>query len=346
MTFKTYSYYILFFSLLYISCSKENGLNMSPLEYFKDIKSLKGNVIMTFDDYGIYKPVSIVMNDNYIYVQNDDEDILCVINNSTNEKETLLKRGEGPDEVLNTGYISMSGDEVLTVECNKKLIIEIPFHLQKATFSSLPFDHGSYTSIVKGKEGFIALGCFKEGRYMYYKPQEDKTDFFGSYRVHHKYDKLDNFTKSLIYISSKIAIKPDMTRFVAINFNNGVIDINEITNDSIINLKQLDFHYQDIYIEGNMNDPHVSIRRSNKNGFFDVATSDEYIYTIYSGKSFDEAGLDLDNCEYLMVFDWEGNPIGCYKLNIPLYAICYNKQDDAIYGIHIGDKAILYKFNV
>ncbi|MDR0423818.1 MAG: TolB-like 6-bladed beta-propeller domain-containing protein [Rickettsiales bacterium] len=137
-----------------------------------------------------------------------------------------------------------------------------------------------------------------------------------------------------------------MSRFVAINFNNGVIDINGITPDSVINLKQLDFHYQDIHVEGSMDDPRVSTKKSNKNGFFDVATSDEYIYTIYSGKSFDEAGLSLDHCEYLMIFDWEGNPVRCYKSHIPLYAICYNEQDKALYGIHLGEEAKLYKLNL
>jgi len=71
-----------------------------------------------------------------------------------------------------------------------------------------------------------------------------------------------------------------------------------------------------------------------------------YIYTIYSGKSFVEAGLLIDHCEYLMIFDWDGNPVECYKVNIPLYAICYNTQDRALYGIHIGEEAKLFKFNV
>ena len=286
------------------------------------------------------------MNGNDIYVQNKGEDMICVINRSTKEKKVLLKRGEGPEEALNISYISMSNDAIVSVECNKRQLIEIPFHLQKTVFSPLPPDYGAYTSIVKGVEGFITLGCLKVGRYMYYKPSEEKTSFFGEYRVHNKYKELDNFTKSLIYISSKLAIKPDMTQFASINFNNGVIDINRISNDSITNLKKLDFHYQDISIERKWDNPHVSIRRGNMNGFYDIATSDKYIYTIYSGKSFEDAGLDIDNCEYLMIFDWEGNPAKCYKLNIPLYAICYNKQDNAIYGIHIGDEAKLYKFNV
>ena len=240
----------------------------------------------------------------------------------------------------------MSNDAVVSVECNKRLLIEIPFDTQTTKFSDLPFDYGAYTSVVKANESVIMLGCFKEGRYMHYKPSDQKVGFFGDYRVHYKYRGLDNLTKSLIYVSSKIAIKPDMTRLVSVNFNNGVIDINGISNDSIINLKKLDFHYQDISVYRSGDNPQVSIRRNNINGFFDVVTSDDYIYTNYSGKSFEEAGLMLDHCEYLMIFDWEGNPAGCYKLNVPLYAICYNKQDNAVYGVHIGDEAKLYKFNV
>jgi len=33
---------------------------------------------------------------------------------------------------------------------------------------------------------------------MHYNPLTEKTQFFGDYRVHHKYSRLDSFTKSLI----------------------------------------------------------------------------------------------------------------------------------------------------
>jgi hypothetical protein len=88
-----------------------------------------------------------------------------------------------------------------------------------------------------------------------------------------------------------MAIKPDLTKFVAINFNNGVVNINGIERDSIVNLKQLDFHYQDIRVMGDSSNPRVVTKRSNKNIFFDIAASDTHIYAIYSGKSFKEAGL-------------------------------------------------------
>ena len=344
MSFKT-PFFFLLLSLFTVSCSEDGRLKMNPAKYFKSVEYLEGKEVLSFDDYGVYRPTSFVMHDDYIYVQNRDEDMLCAIDRSTGAMESLLKRGDGPGEVLNIAYITMSGDAVITAESNKRYLIEIPFHSKKPVFTSLPFDQGAPTSVVKGRDGYVMLGSFKDGRYMYCRPTTGKTGFFGDYRVHYLYNRLDNFTKSLIYISSKLAIKPDMTRFVAINFNSGVIDINRISQDTIINLKQLDFHYQEIHVTGSRDNPRVATKRSNRNGFFDVTASDEHIYAIYSGKSFEEAGLMLDKCEHLMIFDWDGSPVGCYKLNVPIYSICYNQQERALYGIHIGDEAKLLKFD-
>jgi hypothetical protein len=344
MPFKASTGLLILF-LFFASCSDEGRLNKDPTKYFKSVEYLEGRAVLTFDDYEVYRPTSFVMKDDYVYVQNRDEVMLCAINRSTNEVETLLKRGQGPDEAVNITYITLSGDAVISRESNKRFIIEIPFHSNKTEFTSLPFEYGAPTSIIKGQDGYVMLGNFKEGRYMYYKPSTGKAAFFGDYRVPYKYKRLDNFTKSLIYLSSKLAIKPDGSRFVAVHFNSGVIDINGFRNDSIVNLKQVDFHYQEIYVEGGRDRPRVYTKRSNKNCFFDVETSDEHIYAIYSGKSLDEAGRSLDHCDYLMVFDWDGNPAGCYRVHVPLYAICYNKQDNALYGVHVGEEAILYKFD-
>ena len=337
---------LLLLCLSLASCSNEGGLNQSPIRYFNSVEYLEGEEVMTFDDYDVYRPTSFVLHEDFIYVQNRDVDMVCVINRANHTMESLLKRGEGPGEALHISYITPSHDAVVAVEVNKRLVIEIPFHTNEPEFTALPFEYGAFTSIIKVQDGYVMLGSFKEGRYMYYKPTEAKTDFFGDYRVHYKYRGLDNFTKSLMYISSKLAVKPDRSRFVAVNFNNGVIDINGIENGVIVNLKKLDIHYQDIYVQGSRDNPRVSIKRSNKNGFFDVATSNERIYAIYSGKSFDEAGILLDHCDYLMVFDWDGNPVACYKVNVPLYAIAYSLQDKVLFGIHLGEEAILYKFDV
>ena len=75
MPFKT-SINLVFVFLFFASCSDGGGLNMNPAKYFNSIQYLEGNEVLTFDDFGIYRPVSMVMNDDYIYVQNYDEDMI------------------------------------------------------------------------------------------------------------------------------------------------------------------------------------------------------------------------------------------------------------------------------
>ena len=156
--------------LFCLSCSNEGGLKKELVKYFKSVEYLEGEKIMAFDDYEVYRPVSFVMNDEYIYVQNRDEDMICLVNRSTHEMEPLLKRGQGPGEAVNMSYITASDDAAITIECNKRYIIEIPFQSNKVEFTSLPLDYGAITSIIKVRDGYVMLGSFQEGRYMYGAP--------------------------------------------------------------------------------------------------------------------------------------------------------------------------------
>jgi hypothetical protein len=64
------------------------------------------------------------------------------------------------------------------------MVIEIPFDSNQAVFSSLPFEYGAPVSIIKGQDGYVMLGNFPQGRYLYYQPSTGKAKFFGDYRVY------------------------------------------------------------------------------------------------------------------------------------------------------------------
>lgn len=106
---------------------------------------------------------------------------------------------------------------------------------------------------------------------------------------------------------------------------------------------QLDFHYADVVIEGEV----VSIRRTNKNGFYDVSAGNDRFCAIYSGKSIEKHRAGVDDCDYLMVFDWNGNPVACYESDKPLTKIYYQEDENVVYGVSIADDgAKLYKFQL
>ena len=179
--------------------------------------------------------------------------------------------------------------------------------------------------------------------YLYYNTADSSVRFFGEYPVREEYRKLDNHIKSRICLSGRLAISPDHRRLVYVNYNGGLIDISAIRNDSIVNVCSLDFHYADVVIEGEI----VSIRRTNKNGFYDVSAGNDRFCAIYSGKSIEKHRAGVDDCDYLMVFDWNGNPVACYESDKPLTKIYYQEDENVVYGVSIADDgAKLYKFQL
>ena len=55
----------------------------------------------------------------------------------------------------------------------------------------------------------------------------------------------------------------------------------------------------------------------------------------------------VDDCDYLMVFDWNGNPVACYESDKPLTKIYYQEDENVVYGVSIADDgAKLYKFQL
>ena len=336
--------------ILFLSGCRSSELPDSPIDYFESITPVTGEIIFSLDKQEIYRPTSIIVRDSVLFVHTNMVNVVFRTDLRTNTKSVLFRRGNGPKEILAVTYPSISNGYGVFAECNKRFLVEYPlkteYQPEEVHYSyDLPIEYGNYTGVIRGKDCLIFIGLFDRGRYMYYNLNNNKVNFYGDYRVKKKYENLSQHGKKLIYISSRIAIKPDLSHFVCINFNNGVIDINAIRGDSIANTKKLDFHYQDVIIVGNnKKDMRTKNTRTNRNGFYDVATNDDYIFTIYSGKSVESAGLELSNCDYLMVFDWKGNPVACFRTDNPLRSVCC--EGNTVYGLDAIDQSTIYKFDL
>ena len=78
-------------------------------------------------------------------------------------------------------------------------------------------------------------------------------------------------------------------------------------------------------------------------GFLDICTSDEYIFTVLCGTKELNAGVNN-----ISVFNWNGDPVIRFETDINIYRICYNKDDNLIYALaRIEDgEFILVKFDI
>lgn len=67
--------------------------------------------------------------------------------------------------------------------------------------------------------------------------------------------------------------------------------------------------------------------------FTDLAVTNNHVYALYSGRTFKEHQLSYRESEYLFVYDWNGEKIKSYHLDIPISCFCIDEKEKKIYAI-------------
>lgn len=327
--------------LIATSCSAGSGFPDNPVEYFGSVTPAAVHTAANLDEYGVFMPTGIAAYDGRFYVQTPGKEIIREIDIANGVAVTRFVAGKGPRELLAPSYLTSSGDRAMLMDCNRMIIagIEMSRSEYEAVFTEIPKGYGPCMSVIGTGDYLVLTGLLKDGRYMYYNCLDGDIRFFGEYRLPEKFGDLKNPERSQVYVNTKLALKPDRSRFAAINFNGGVIDINEIRDGSIIHVKGLDFHYPEVAVKKGK----IGQSMDNRNGFIDIVASDDCIYVIYSGKTYRDHGPDFAFCDWLMSFDWDGNPVACHELPVPFNVICYDTAREELYGVNTGEATVLYR---
>ena len=193
---------------------------------------------------------------------------------------------------------------------------------------------GAFWAVKAGKY-IISTGFYTQGRYKLENIASGETGYFLQYPDHPKFPKIDEETKAIMYASNVLRLRPDNEAFVCGTMYSGVLEICKIQNDQIFAVKQLNLHYPKVYIQKSKAKdkyPTVAFSRDNFFGFTDIFTTQDRIYTIYSGKTFRENQKNIQEGSFLMVFDWNGNLLKSFELSVPLTLLKYNEEEKAIFG--------------
>lgn len=76
--------------------------------------------------------------------------------------------------------------------------------------------------------------------------------------------------------------------------------------------------------------------------YTDLAVTDKYVYTLYSGRTFKEYKLASYECETIYVYDWAGKLVKTYRLDVPVVQFCIDEDEKMIYAIaNIPDPTIV-----
>ena len=123
--------------------------------------------------------------------------------------------------------------------------------------------------------------------------------------------------------------KPDKSKFASISYIGGILEIFNIEKDSINRILERNFLDPNLKIESEKG---ILQKEDSNVGFFGLYTTDNYIYTSYSGLSTKEF-IKKKQMDYIVVFDWEGNIKRLYKVEGGLTALTADEAEGKIYVV-------------
>ena len=328
--------------LLFVAC-KGGSTGENPLANLDNAPEAAMEEFLCLDSIEAFGVTDFAVADSVLWLLSQrpgSEDLLVRYGLNDDSYTSIIKRGRGPGEMITTTNLDNNG-HIVVADCNTNMMVSVV----QDVVSQQQLPSGRLTTCITDGDRVISTGIYPEGRYRLVNLKSGQVGFFGEYPQGDR--KIERELLPTAYINSSLAMKPDCSRFVCVNSNCGVVEINAIEGDSIATIARIAYHYPDIAptTAGKM---HVAaIRKSNVNGFFGVTCSDEYIYTIYSGKTYNEAGLGLESCDYLVTFDWSGNYIEAFHVSQALSAIRFDNSQGLLYGLaHTPSRSLIYRLDL
>lgn len=207
----------------------------------------------------------------------------------------------------------------------------------RPVFTSLTAHGKTPLGAVRAGNRIISTGIYTSGRYCSTNPAENE-DIYSVAYPECALPSLSDSLKSIFYASNCLALNRTQTRLACANMQYGCLDLCDIREDQLIRVNEV-----------HLNRPGVSIRPQrpksrkmwypvaytdhNLFGFCDLTTSDDYIFALYSGRTYRQYRNDVDKGRVILVFDWNGSHVRTYHLSNSCSSISYDPTTGAIYAL-------------
>ena len=328
----------LFLHLFLLNCA-----NPDPLTHFtsQQTEKIKPTRWIPLEDYGVLKPrVTIKYGDDYVIIDGTKENVITCVNFSTHKFVSGGNFGNGPNELNMIGQLRKVKEKLLINDISLQKIFEIT--IQDSSLFIKPYHDINYEKRLYFfdylGDNVIAIGMFGDFWIGYINIFNNellsKIDFPKFEQTNH----LKGTLKSSVYSSSRVSISPNEKKVVVATQDAGIITLIDIGETELTAYRQIIYYppgFSVVEIEGGGGRKGVTIAtpKDSKVGFCGVDCDDKYIYVLYSGRTLNSHSELKNHCEHLLIYDWDGNPIKRYILDIPMWSMKYDKEKNSIYGI-------------
>ncbi len=184
----------------------------------------------------------------------------------------------------------------------------------------------------------IGLGLFEDGMYGVIRDGE----FIGSfldYPIKEQYKNIDRGLLGIAY-QGLIQSHPEGEKFVAAFLDGGIIQFIDMKKEPMI-FKEIITALPDLKPLSSGGGQSLAVSRDTQQGYSGLATTRDYVYAVYSGKTDKDSPYSAAMSVYgnhLLVFDWNGAPVIHFTLDHGIISLFVDQDNQYAYGSNsMGD---------
>lgn len=337
--------FLLFITLLLLSCNKTIN---TPIEHFEKRPKhmLTASKIIDLEEFNILKPGLVIQkDDSYMIWDLNNENIFHLVNFDSKKVRKGVRKGIGPDEIVSVMGFQLKEDRFIVYDGDTKKINHIYISSDTALvlkeIEEIKYDKLLAVTDYQGSH-IVATGLLEDAWFISLKENGEiisKVDFPDFEETHNT----TGIEMSMLYLSTHFVHKPDKKKLVAATAYLGLLSFLDCIDGSLQEYKQ------NKYYGPEFSSPQKDYIAWSKDGliaFCGLDCDDEYVYALYSGRTLTEHGMESHHCEHLLVYDWNGNPIKHYILNVPLISMKYDKEKNRIYGIGYDPEGVFVEYQL
>lgn len=338
---------MLLHTALFSSCQQEKKETL--LDSFTIERNLSHTVI---EKDSFWKVNNIIKNGDHIILHEEDgSNNLSVYD--LNERKIINrfgKRGNGPNELLSPplSIIPLSEERIMWLDQNRKAVYEAIYSQPEPLFTKkLDLKEKGYYlfEIIPLVNHFYAgIGSIEEGRYMVLDSIGNKLSVWFDYPPDEQH--AESMHKALAYQGGLIQ-HPDRTRFFFHCYDSEILEIVTIKEDGSLT-KVNDVHYDYVSYVPQKDQRYISsaVKKESKACFISASATSNYIYLLYSGRVIGDGVFTAYRSNIIFVYDWEGNPVVRYNLDMDVNYISADENDKGIYGFSNDPETMLVYFEL
>lgn len=343
---KYISLLLILLSLMVWNCNDDKN-SKSSVEFKTSKRYSALQVNYNKDKLLIGSPSFIIYIDSaFVFLSPKTTNFITILDLKNNNILELGIKGKGPGELIMPFSLRQRSENNFEVfDAAKKYIFKYDIdscrHGRTNPIKAFQVAKGSFRCYSISDSLFLNNGLF-DNQFAFKISDINKKDLvqFGGYNFNPD-DNNSPMNKFMAY-QGNTAVQD--TNFVWACAYAPIIEIFSFReNNKVVLKKSIIQNFVDYVPEHNSSAYSSALKNTNKFAYFDIATTSDRIYLLYSGKLSNKHSSDFIMCSEIHVLDWDGNFLEKMILDKEVVNIAISKGDQRLYAItHDPEPQIVY----